>query len=165
MIDLLKIPAELAGTHDRLVNWGRWARPSRGGGATTCASAERAYRPDRLTEGEEAERRRASMPVDAADASLVDRAIAPASGFPARLSLLLKLAYVYPAGRFEAARRAAVPYRELDQHLMSALYAARNRLARRAGSCQNSSDNLKPTSVVESRAMPCSRTSATSLAA
>jgi len=116
--------SDLMETADRLENWGRWAR-SRPAPART-RSLEGRYRPER---GDLDDERRSPAPdVDALDASRVDRAIAPASGFPIRWSLLLKAHFVIRADRQATARRLCLTCYEADLH--RATVAARNVLTR-----------------------------------
>lgn len=58
----------------RLNNWGRWANNGVGFGGGHCASAEYRYVAERLGEDEQAVHR-TTMPVDALDAELVERAV------------------------------------------------------------------------------------------
>lgn len=109
---------------DRLENWGRWARsrPAR----SRTRSLEGRYRPER---GDLDDERRTPAPdVDAIDASLVDRAIAPASGFPARWSRLLKSHFVWRADRQATARRMGIACYETE--FARAVCGARNVLTR-----------------------------------
>lgn len=79
-------------THDRLVNWARWSRSGRS--AAAARSIEGRYRPELLREGEEEERRSASVPIDIRDALLVQRALCPTRGFPVKLRLVLSAEYI-----------------------------------------------------------------------
>lgn len=58
---------------ERFWNWGAWARVGSGGGGA-CASAERRYQAPRDDEGERLARI-ARMPIDVADAELMERCI------------------------------------------------------------------------------------------
>jgi hypothetical protein len=79
--------------HPRLVNWARWSRSGKSSARTK--SMEGRYRPEMLREGEEEERRSASVPIDVRDALLVQRALCPTRGFPVKLRLLLSAEYIY----------------------------------------------------------------------
>lgn len=123
-------------THARLVNWARWSRSGKGGPAT-CFSAEGRYRPERLTEAEEAERRNALPPIDSKDALLVLRAITPANGFPRRFYLALTAEYVW---RLQIAqwqgfmRRHGSPVaaRDIEALVNDAVCAAGNAIRRKS---------------------------------
>lgn len=84
--------ADLPSTHDRLVNWARWSRSGRAAGVTR--SIEGRYRPELLREGEERDRRSASVPIDVRDALLVQRALCPTRGFPTKFRLVLSAEYI-----------------------------------------------------------------------
>jgi hypothetical protein len=121
-------------THDRLLNWARWSRSGKGGPAT-CFSAEGRYRPERLTEAEEAERRSAS-PIDARDALLVLRAITPANGFPVRFYLALSAEYIWrlqvPQWQgFMRRHGQSVQARDIEALVADARIAAKNAIRRR----------------------------------
>lgn len=125
--------AEDATTHDRLVNWARWARdrPS----AMRCYSLEGRYRPEILRGDEETERRLATVPVDVRDALAVWRAINPANGFPARAAFALAAEYVFrmPPDMFSGYMRRhgfRVRHRALAELVNEARYMARNAIAR-----------------------------------
>lgn len=128
--------AEDSTTHDRLVNWARWARdrPS----AMRCYSLEGRYRPEILRGDEEAERRLATVPVDVRDALAVWRAINPANGFPARAAFALAAEYVFrmPPDMFSGyMRRHGFPvrYRAIDALVNEARHMARNAIKRADG--------------------------------
>lgn len=109
---------------DRLENWGRWARtrPPRG----RARSIEHRYRPER---GDLDDERRSPAPeIDAIDASRVDRAIAPAGGFPIRWSRLLIAHFVSRADHRATARRLSIACYEAE--LERAVCAVRNVLTR-----------------------------------
>ena len=121
------MPGPLAATHERLVNWGRWARDRRRRGR--ARSAEGRYLRERLTaEEDDGPRRTAAAVVDAADASRVDAALAPAGGFDPRASALLKAHYVFRAPPFVIARRARVQVQRLTPEFDRALAAAHHAL-------------------------------------
>lgn len=127
---LIAVPAKLLYVDDRLENWGRWAR-SGGRGGSPLGSAEGRYRPERVTEGEEQTRRTPSVSIDESEASAVDRAIAPANGFPAHWTRMLLAAYVWQANRPVVCRAGGINPRELTFELQRAMHAADNRLRRR----------------------------------
>jgi hypothetical protein len=123
-------------TIDRIINFARWARTPRGAVAT-CYSAEGRYRPERLREGEEAERRTAPHPVDVRDALAVWRAINPTRGFPVRWYLAISARFILGLHGWQFAgymRRHRVPVSrsdaEHDRLIAQALAAARVALER-----------------------------------
>lgn len=125
----------LESTRDRLVNWARWSRssPHR---LHTCCSIEGRYRPERLTEADEVERRTALDPIDVRDALAVFRAINPANGFPVRFTLTLSAEFIFrlSPGQFRAyMRRHGEPVRdrEFDELVRVSIHAAANALQRR----------------------------------
>lgn len=59
---------------DRIENWRRHVTGRVGPAGSVIGSAERMYRPDRLAEGEEDERRKPRVPIDAEDAERVESA-------------------------------------------------------------------------------------------
>lgn len=120
------MPGPLAATHERLENWGRWARARRPRGR--ARSAEGRYLRERLGEQDEEVRRTAAAIVDARDASRVDAALAPAGGFDARASALLKAHYVHRAPAVVVARRARVQAQRLTAEFERALVAAHHAL-------------------------------------
>lgn len=127
------IPEELAETHIRLTNWGRWAwdRPS----VHRAWSAEGRYRPEGLRDDEADDRRRPVYPVDQRDALIVMRAINPVRGFPARSAFALAAEYIYRLEPFAFAtymRRHRVPirHRDLLAEINNARWAAHSALRR-----------------------------------
>lgn len=118
------LPAELASIDKRLDNWGSWARPR--GGVGTCMSAEGRFR---RKAGEDDQRRQPVLMVDAIDASFVDAVIAPVA-FPRRFSMLLKAHYVWRVADRNIRRELAIHVAEWEPTARSALFAARNALAR-----------------------------------
>ncbi|MCD6674858.1 MAG: hypothetical protein LT106_18650 [Burkholderiaceae bacterium] len=121
------LPADLARTIERLENWGRWARER--GRKSRARSIEGRYRPRRGSI--DVESRAAPLEVDVFDASLVDRCLASAGGFPMRWSRLLKAHFVWQADRYATGRRLAIPVREYANELHRAVCGARNALTRR----------------------------------
>ncbi|MEN9807217.1 MAG: hypothetical protein RL756_1737 [Pseudomonadota bacterium] len=122
-------------TRDRLVNWARWSRTSRNR-LHTCCSIEGRYRPERLTEQEEADRRTADDPIDVRDALAVFRAVNPANGFPVRFTLALSAEFIFRLrpDQFRAYMRRHgehVREREYDELVRIAIHAAANALQRR----------------------------------
>lgn len=121
-------------THLRLVNWARWSRS--GKAAARTKSIEGRYRPEILREGEEDERRSASMPIDVRDALLVQRAICPTRGFPVKLRLLLSAEYIYRMdvpklqGYMRRHGHGGINSRDLDGLLSSAIMSAANSIRR-----------------------------------
>jgi hypothetical protein len=127
--------ADLQWTRSRLVNYGRWSR-SGSGGPATCQSLEGRYRPERLSQEEEEDRRRARTEIDELDALAVWRAIQPIRGFPRALNAVLAGVYVFRM-RDESLRRylhryhrMSVRSRDLAALVHEAEVAAHNRLAR-----------------------------------
>lgn len=121
------VPGPLAATHERLENWGRWARDRRRAGR--ARSAEGRYLRERLPAEDDDGRRTAALPIDPADASRVDAALAPARGFDRRASALLKAHYVHRAGPHIIARRARVQVSRVPAEFERALTAAHHALA------------------------------------
>jgi hypothetical protein len=128
------IPAELAETVDRLENWGRWAaeRQKRG----QAASAEGRFRNrwgNNQTEEDALElaRRGSRPPIDAIDASIVDRCLAPAGGFPIRSSDLLKWRFFHRARKEVICRKFSINPDHYPEHMRRALFSLRNVLTRR----------------------------------
>jgi len=120
-------------THPRLVNWARWSRS--GKAAARTKSIEGRYRPELLREGEEEDRRSASVPIDVRDALLVQRALCPTRGFPVKLRLLLSAEYIYrmdvPHLQGYMRRHGhAVNARDLNDLLSSAILSAGNSIKR-----------------------------------
>lgn len=120
------VPGALAATHERLENWGRWARGGRRAGR--AGSAEGRYLRERLPAEDDDGRRTATPPIDPADATRVDAALAPARGFDPRASALLKAHYVYRAVPHVIARRARVQVSRVPAEFERALTAARHAL-------------------------------------
>jgi hypothetical protein len=122
-------------TRDRLINWARWSRTS-ANRLHTCCSIEGRYRPERLTEQEEFDRRTADDPIDVRDALAVFRAVNPANGFPVRFSLALSAEFIFrmrPDAFRGYMRRHGEPVREreYDELVRIAIHAAANALKRR----------------------------------
>lgn len=120
-------------THDRLVNWARWSRSGKSSERTK--SIEGRYRPELLREGEEEERRSASMPIDVRDALLVQRALCPTRGFPVKLRLVLSAEYILrlDVPRMQGYLRRhghGATARDLDGLLRDAMASAANRVRR-----------------------------------
>ena len=122
------LTGELAEIDDRLDNWGRWAheRARRG----RAMSAEGRYLPERVRGDEEADRRRPSLPIDAADAVLVDAALAPVKGFPMRESRLLKMHYVRRLSDKTVREELRIHVHDWPGVARYALLMAQNRLTR-----------------------------------
>lgn len=127
--------SDLDRTRERLQNYGRWSRSGQGGPAT-CQSIEGRYRPERLTESEEKDRRRARTDIDEIDALAVWRAIQPIRGFPRHLAAVLNGVYV---GRLRDASLRAYLYQQhrlrvrgvdLPSLIYQAEISAHNRLIR-----------------------------------
>lgn len=127
--------ADLRYTRDRLTNYGRWSR-SGSGGPATCQSIEGRYRPERLTQDEEADRRRARTEIDELDALAVWRAVQPIRGFPRALAAVLAGVYVFRLRDVDLRRylhryhRMSVRARDLAALVHEAEVAAHNRLQR-----------------------------------
>lgn len=122
------VAGPLAATHERLENWGRWARDRRRAGR--AGSAEGRYLRERLpAEDDDDGRRTATLPIDPADATRVDAALAPAGGFDPRASALLKAHYVFRAVPHVIARRARVQVSRVPAEFERALTAAHHALA------------------------------------
>jgi hypothetical protein len=123
-------------TADRLINWARWSRAGKSSARTK--SMEGRYRPEMLREGEEEERRSASVPIDVRDALLVQRALCPTRGFPVKLRLLLSAEYIYrmdvPHLQGYMRRHGhAVNARDINDLLSSAMAAAASAVRRSGG--------------------------------
>lgn len=120
------IPAELAETVDRLENWALWARERASG--TVIGSAEGRYRPER----EDIYNPRQPTPyIDAWDAQLVGKCLAPARGFPHRWYVMLKWRFLFRAGKPALCRKMAIHVDNYHTELRKALFAARNTLTKR----------------------------------
>jgi len=124
---------DLRWTQDRLRNWGRWSKSQRILGH--CRSIEHRYRPERLHEGEEEQRRRGWTPVDVLDALTVWRAIMPQHGMPMSLAMALHGRYAFrlegdPLRAWLHRHGMSVRGRDLDALVHQAEIAADNRLAR-----------------------------------
>jgi hypothetical protein len=121
-------------THLRLVNWARWSRS--GKAAARTKSIEGRYRPELLREGEEEERRSASMPIDVRDALLVQRALCPTRGFPVKLRLLLSAEYIYRMdvpnlqGYMRRHGHGGINSRDINALLSTAILSAGNSIKR-----------------------------------
>jgi hypothetical protein len=121
-------------THLRLVNWARWSRS--GKAAARTKSIEGRYRPELLREGEEEDRRSASVPIDVRDALLVQRALCPTRGFPVKLRLLLSAEYIYRMdvpklqGYMRRHGHGGINARDLNDLLSSAILSAANSIKR-----------------------------------
>ena len=121
-------------THLRLVNWARWSRSGKSSARTK--SIEGRYRPELLREGEEEERRSASMPIDVRDALLVQRAICPTRGFPVKLRLVLSAEYIYRMnvptmqGYLRRHGHGGINAQDIDALLSSAVMSAANSIKR-----------------------------------
>ena len=122
------LSGDLAEIDDRLDNWGRWAheRARRG----RAMSAEGRYLPERLRGEEETDRRRAALPIDAIDATVVDAALAPVKGFPMRESRLLKLHYVRRLSDKNVRETLRIHVNDWPSVVRYALLMAQNRLTR-----------------------------------
>ena len=124
-------------TADRLVNWARWSRS--GKAAARTKSIEGRYRPEMLREGEEEERRSASMPIDVRDALLVQRSICPTRGFPVKLRLLLSAEYIYRMdvqqmqGYMRRHGHGGINSRAIDALMADAVTSASNAIRRSGG--------------------------------
>lgn len=115
----------LSDAHKRLENWGRWAGERRA--SQTASLVRSAERHGRVKSGRGGP---IGMPVDGGDASLVDRALAPVSGFPWHYARLLRAAYAWDAPREVVARVSDTPIRDLDRELLAAIAAAGERIDR-----------------------------------
>lgn len=127
------IAGNLVETHERLENWGRWARPCRS--PARARSIEGKYMRERLDKEVEEVRREPVLFVDALDASFVDVVLAPWFGFPRRESELLKAHYVYRAHPHAVARRTHVPLRRLSYEFDRALVTAHHALDAKRTEC------------------------------
>ena len=107
--------ADLQGVIARLENWGRWARDH--AARARARSAEGRYRPER---GDIEPRRTPEPDIDARDASVIDRAMAPIRGFPIRWSRLLKAHYEFRALPAATCRRLYMPRSEYEMQLRMA---------------------------------------------
>jgi hypothetical protein len=123
--DHLILPPELRETVDRLANWGLWARERRGAGR--ALSAEGRYR---RPASDDDPRRTPTPVIDPWDAQRVDKALAPATGMPRRLSVILRDHYVFHADYRATCRRLAIQWQSYHPTLLQALRAADNRLAK-----------------------------------
>lgn len=114
------IPPELIHIDDRLDNWGRWARERPK--LQTARSAEGRYHPPAVDDF----RRIPSIPIDILDASLVDRCLAPATGFPSRYTKLLVLYYVRALADRSIRQKLRIHIRDYPYIIRNALFAAQN---------------------------------------
>lgn len=119
-------PADLDEVVDRLTNWSVWARERTGG--SIIGSAEVKYRPER---GDQETRRTPRLDIDALDAQVVGKAIAPAGGFPARWFLLIKLRFLIRSPKPVICRKMSIHTGSYEAELRTALFAVRNVLAKR----------------------------------
>lgn len=121
-------------THDRLVNWARWSRSGRS--AAAARSIEGRYRPELLREGEEQDRRTATVPIDIRDALAVQRALCPTRGFPVKLRLVLSAEYILRLdiqrmqGYLRRHGHGGTNARDIDALTRAAVASAANRLRR-----------------------------------
>lgn len=120
------VPADLAATVDRIENWAAWARERTGG--SIIGSAEGRYRPER---GDQEPRRKPRMDIDALDAQIVGKCLAPAGGFPHRWYVMLKWRYLYHSSRQVLCRKMAIHGDSYAGELNKALCSARNVLSKR----------------------------------
>jgi hypothetical protein len=120
--------------HNRLVNWARWSRSGKSSARTQ--SMEGRYRPEMLRDGEEAERRSASVPIDVRDALAVQRALCPTRGFPVKMRLLLSAEYIYRMdvpklqGYMRRHGHGGINARDIDGLVTDALTSASNAIRR-----------------------------------
>ena len=123
--------------HARLVNWARWSRS--GSSASRTKSAEGRYRPEHLRDGEEEDRRSASVPIDVRDALAVQRALCPTRGFPVKLRLLLSAEFIYRLdvqqmqGYMRRHGHGGISARDVDSLVSGAVCAAANAIRRSGG--------------------------------
>jgi len=123
--------------HARLVNWARWSRS--GSSASRTKSAEGRYRPEHLRDGEEEDRRSASVPIDVRDALAVQRALCPTRGFPVKLRLLLSAEFIYRMdvpklqGYMRRHGHGGINSRAIDALMADAICAAQNAIRRSGG--------------------------------
>ena len=121
-------------THLRLVNWARWSRS--GSSASRTKSMEGRYRPEHLRDGEEEDRRSASVPIDVRYALAVQRALCPTRGFPVKLRLLLSAEFIYRMdvqqmqGYMRRHGHGGINARAVDSLMSDAVCAAANAMRR-----------------------------------
>ena len=127
------VTSDIEWTRERLRNWGAWSRTART--VHVAYSAEGRYRPERLHQDEEADRRRARGEVDVNDALHVWRAIMPQHGMPLGMAFVLHGVYTHKhrgesLRGFLHKRGMTIRGRDLDATVHQAEFTAHNRIAR-----------------------------------
>jgi hypothetical protein len=123
-----------ATTHEMLRDWGVYVRMTVTRGH--CSSIEYRYRPERVTDGEEEERRTPQRSIDQVAARLVESVVC-APTFPRDDHWLLREHYVNRARSESICRVMGILFRDYDDRLASAvlIVGGRIELLRRRGNC------------------------------
>lgn len=114
----------------RLANWRRWLDCyGQGGDVATCGSAERAYRPEKLTEAESEARTRAvgdGEPINVTDAYRVDTAL---HQLPKRTAHLLRAIYYRALPPWKICRALDLEFVSIEPQRLLALLLLQRRLS------------------------------------
>jgi hypothetical protein len=112
-------------THEMLIDWAIVLRdrPVQG----HCRSIEHRYRPEKLREGEEEERRAPRREIDPEKANMIERIVC-APSFPRFNREFLKAHYIHGLAKQAVCRRLGIRFRDFDFEWYRSVLITRNRL-------------------------------------